>query len=178
MRRRSNGTGRRAGGRRSRRADGQRSGQPGERAVVPAVGKALEASLVVLFLGLVTTSMFGGLVPEYRTAAGDELADRTVSTAAHRVQQAAPPNATAVDARHRVELPERIRGDGYRIVAENGSLVLEHPEHGVGARARLALPDHVVAVEGEWHSAQSTVVAVESVPGGVRIRLIDGGESG
>jgi hypothetical protein len=147
---------------------------PRNRAVVPAVGKALEASIVLLYVALVTTTLFGGVVPDYRAAAGQELADRTLSTAAHRVQDAVGPDATRASARVRVDLPATIRGDGYRIRAENGSLVLDHPDAEVGSRTTLAVPAHVVAVRGEWHSHDPAAVVVEPAASGVVVRLAAG----
>jgi hypothetical protein len=142
-----------------------------DRAVVPAVGKALEASIVMLYIALVTTTLFGGVVPDYRVAAGQELADRTLSTAAHRVQGAVGPDVARSSARVRVDLPATIRSDGYRIRADGGDLVLDHPDGGIGSRTTLALPDHVVAVRGEWHSHERPVVVVEPARGGVVVRL-------
>jgi hypothetical protein len=57
----------------------------------------------------------------------------------------------------------------------NGSLVLDHPDGGVDARARLALPDRVAAVEGEWHSRQATRVLVVPADSGdgVVLRLVN-----
>lgn len=149
------------------------------RGVVPAIGKALEATLVVLFVSLLTATLFGGLVPDYRAAAGNELADRTLSTAAHRVQDAVGPNATRSSARLRVDLPKTIRGRDYRIRTDGRTLVLAHPDPEIGSRTRLALPDHVVRVEGRWHSRRRTRVRVVPVDDGVVVRLVssEGGRS-
>lgn len=145
-----------------------------ERGVTPAVSKSLEATIVVLFVGLLTASLFGGVVPEYRTAAGDEVADRTLAAAAHRVGDAIPPNATAVDARVRVELPVTIRDEAYRIRAEDRHLFLAHPHDSLGGRVGLALPSYVRSVTGEWYSRRPATVVVESVPGGLGVRLRQG----
>ena len=148
-----------------------------DRAVVPSIGKALEASLVLLYVALLSTALYGGLVPDYRAAAGNELADRTVATAAHEVRSAVPPPATNVRAEHSVDLPETIADDGYRIRAEDGTLVLDHPDRAIDARARPALPDHVQRVEGEWQSQSRTRVLVVPADGdGVVVRLVSGGD--
>lgn len=152
----------------------ERAGRP-DRALAPVVGKAMETGLVVLYLGLVTTALFGGAVPDYRTAAADDVADRTLATAAQRVQQAVPPNASAVRARARVDLPDAIRGQAYEVRAEDRTLVLDHPHPDVGARARLALPASVVDVSGRWTSAEPAVVDVRGRPDGVAVRLRRGG---
>lgn len=142
-----------------------------ERALSPVVGKALEAALVVLYLGMLTTALYGGVVPEYRTATGTELADRVLAENAQRVQQAVPPNATVVDARRRVDLPRTIAGEPYEIRTEGRTLVLDHPDPRIGGRARLALPETVVRVGGAWPSRQPATVRVRSVDGGLAIRL-------
>ncbi len=131
-----------------------------DRAVAPVVGKALEAGLVVLYVGLLTSALYGHAVPEYRSTAGDAVAERALSEASHRVQQAVPPDAMHVDARTRVDLPDTVRGRTYEVRADNRSLVLDHPHPTVGGRQRLALPDAVGTVRGSWHSAEPAVVHV------------------
>jgi hypothetical protein len=160
-------------------ADGSGSGRVRplrvrDRGVTPAVSKALEATIVVLFLSVVTATLYGGLVPDYRGAAGDELAERTLSTAAHRVEDAVGPDATAAEASLRVDLPETIAGDGYRVRVDGRRLTLVHPDADVGARTRLSLPDHVSAVRGSWHSHRDARIRVEPTAGGVAVRLVSG----
>jgi len=160
-----------------------RDADPGpgdDRAVVPSVGKALEASLVLLYVALLSTTLYAGVVPDYRATAGEELADRTLATAAHEVRAAVPPAATAARAEHRVDLPDTVAGDGYRVRATNGTLVFDHPDRSIGGRARLALPDHVRRVEGEWHSQlPARVVVVPAADGdGVVVRLERGETEG
>lgn len=145
-----------------------------ERAVSPVVGKALEAALVVLYLGMVTTALYGSAVPDYRAATGAELADRTLAETTQYVQQAVPPNATAVDVRRRVDLPATIAGEPYEIHADGGALVLTHPNPAIGGRSRLALPTAVDRVSGTWDSRQPATVSVESEGGRYVVRL-DGG---
>lgn len=144
-----------------------------ERGVAPAVGKALEVGVVLLYVGLLTTALYGGAVPTYRSAAGAEVADRTLVAAAERVEDAVPPAARRVAVRHRVDLPATIRGANYRIVADGEALVLDHPEPDIGGRVRLALPERVVSVTGEWRSHDDAVVVVRSVDGGVEVRLAE-----
>lgn len=141
------------------------------RAVTPVVGKVLEVALVVLFVGTMTAGLYGGLVPGYRTAAGAEIGDRTLATAAGGVERAVPPPATAATVTRRVALPRTVRGAPYRLVVEDRTLVLEHPHAGVGGRLRLSLPARVASVRGEWRSQQPAVVTVRTGPGGVAVRL-------
>lgn len=149
------------------------------RAATPAVGKALEAGIVVLYIGLLTTTLYGGVVPDYRSAAGDAVGERALSTAAERVQQSVSPAARTVAVRTRVDLPGTLRGKPYRVRAEGRALVLDHPHSSVGGRVPLALPGRVDRVEGEWSSTDETVVrvttAAEGSAGRVVVRLESAG---
>lgn len=144
-----------------------------ERALAPVVGKTLELAVVVLFLGLLTTTLYGGVVPDYRDAAGREVGDRVLALAAERVQQAVPSVGESVSVTHRVDLPRTIRGRVYRVTTDGRQLVLSHPSAAVGGRASLVLPDRVVRVEGTWHSRESTVVRVTSTNSGLVVRLTE-----
>lgn len=141
------------------------------RAVSTVVEKTLAIGLVALFVSLTTLTLYGGVVPDYRAAVGQELAERTLATATERVQQSVPPAAHDVDARTRVDLPATIHGSAYRIRADGDALVLDHPHERISARSRLALPASVARVEGEWHSGGRTVVRVESEGEDLVVRL-------
>lgn len=143
----------------------------GDRAASPVVGKAMEATLVVLYVGLVTTVLYGGVVPDYRAAAGQEVAERTVSNAAAELEAAVPPEATAAEVRLDVRTPPTVAGETYRIYAEGGRLVLDHPDPGVSTSVPLVVPDRVVAVTGTWESGEPTRAAVETTDGGLEVRL-------
>jgi hypothetical protein len=157
----------------SSRASARRS----DRAVAPVVGKALEAGLVVLFVVLVTTALSTAVVPGYERVAGQRVADRTLAGAAERVQQAVPPATRHAAARSRVDLPRTIAGQGYRVRTDGRALVLDHPDDALAARSRLALPTHVVRVEGSWSSRQPSVVSVDRDAGGFVVRLVRGDAS-
>lgn len=144
-----------------------------QRGLTPAVGKALEVGVVVLFVGVMTTALYGGVVPDYRDAVGEEVAERTVVAAAERVENAVPPSARHARVVHRVDLPASIRGAGYRVVTTDRALVLEHPAPEVGARTRLALPARVDTVSGTWESGEDAVVVVTGDTDRLRIRLTD-----
>ena len=141
-----------------------------ERAATPVVAKALEAAIVVLFIGLLTSTLFGGVLPGYRSTAGDAVGERALSAAAARVEQAVPTTADA-SVRLHVDLPDTIRGDTYRVRSDDGALVLDHPHASVDGRVPLALPDRVAHVEGTWRSTADAVVRVESTDGRVVVRL-------
>lgn len=142
-----------------------------ERAVSPVVGKVLEVGLVALYVSLLTTTLYGGIVPEYRTAAGTDVGDRVLATSNQRVQQAVPPNATSVAVRNEVDLPRTIRDQPYTIRVENRSLVLDHPHDAIGRSTRMALPPTVSSVDGEWSSRKPAVVTVTKESGGLAVRL-------
>lgn len=148
-----------------------------ERAVTPAIGKSLEVGLVVLFAGLLTTVLLGGLVPEYRSAAGASLGDRVLATASQEVETAVPPTGRHVDARHRVDLPSSIGGHGYDVSVDGRTLVLEHPDPAIAGRIPLALPSAVDRIEGRWQSGAETVVHVHGDSAGLVVELTNDGDS-
>lgn len=141
------------------------------RAASAVVGKTLEAGIVVLYIGLLTTTLYAGAIPEYRTAAGEEVADRTLADASAEIGTAVPANATAVNATARVDLPDTIRGEEYAIRVDGDRLVLDHPHDAVGGRTPLTLPRTVDAIEGRWESREAAVVRVRSVGDGLEVRL-------
>ncbi|MFW5938948.1 MAG: DUF7266 family protein [Halolamina sp.] len=143
-----------------------------DRGVTPAVGKALEVAVVVLLVGTLTTALYGGAVPDYRDTVGAEVGDRTLVAAAERVENAVPPSARSVRTVHAVDLPRSIRGENYRITANDRALVLEHPSSSIGPPTRLALPDRVETVEGAWRSSDDAVVLVRGNGDGLRIELV------
>lgn len=142
-----------------------------DRALAPVVGKAMEAALVVLFLGLLTTTLYGGVVPDYRDAAGREVAERTLSLSAQRVQQSVPPANTAVSASYRVDLPRTIRGRAYSVETNGRQLMLSHPSPAVEGETPLVLPDTVQRVSGSWSSRGRPVVRVTTTEDGLTVRL-------
>lgn len=148
-----------------------------DRAVSPVVEKTLAIGLVTLYVSLVSVTIYGGIVPDARTTAGHELADRALAKATERVQQAVPPNATDVDVRLHVSLPPTIRGAAYDIRTDGRVLVLDHPTDELDERALLALPASVVRVEGRWQSGAETFVHVTSTGSGLVVRLEMGGGS-
>ncbi|WP_336336832.1 DUF7266 family protein [Haloarcula brevis] len=141
------------------------------RALSTVVEKLLSMGLVLLYIGLVTTTLYGGTVPAYQAAVGAELGDRTLAEAAARIEQAVPPDARAVSATVRVSLPDTIDGTGYSIRTDGDDLVLDHPDSEISGRTRPLLPDRVDTFEGEWKSGSRTVVVVSGTRGSVTVRL-------
>lgn len=142
-----------------------------DRAASPVVGKVLEAGIVVLFVGLLTATLFGNVVPAYRTAAGQELAERTVAGAADRVEASVPPVAHDATVRRHVDLPRTIAGASYRISVDGERLVLDHPHQRIEGSMRLALPERVTTVRGTWESGGDPRVTVRRNDAGVVVVL-------
>ena len=141
-----------------------------DRAVSPTVGKALELGVVVLYVTLLVTALYGGVVPTYRTAAGDELADRTLAAAADRIEGAVPQDATRARRTVRLHLPETLRGSNYYLRVRNRTLALDHPHPDIGGTTRLALPNDA-DVSGNVSSGDDAVVAVRAGDTGTTVRL-------
>ncbi|WP_435180056.1 DUF7266 family protein [Halorussus sp. AFM4] len=142
-----------------------------ERAVSPVVGKALEAGIVVLYVAFLSATLYGGVVPEYRTAAGAEVGERVLAQSAARIQQAVPAGAREVESRATVSLPRTLRGRAYAIRVVNRTLVLDHPRDGIDGQVALALPETVESVRGNWSSREPAVVVVRSEGDGLAVRL-------
>lgn len=141
------------------------------RGVTPVVGKSLEITVVLLFIGLLTAVLFGNVVPSYSEATGEEIGDRVLTTATERIRHAVPPAIEHVRGHYRIALPATIRGEGYSIRAtQNGTLVLDHPDPAIGGRARLSVSG-VHQFEGEWHSHEELTIRVGSSDGGLHVTL-------
>lgn len=129
---------------------------------------------MVLFIAMLTATLFGGVVPDARDAAADEVGERTLQYAAGSIERAIPAAGVNATVERRVPLPDSIRSRGYRITAENGSLVLVHADDSVGSHTPLVLPDRVRAVRGNW-TDDDAVVRVEPHPdGGLVVILAEG----
>lgn len=170
-------------GRRAARQGGDRDDGPtvggdrrrAERGVVPVTSKAAELGIVVLYVAAVTTALYGGVVPDYRTAAADATAEQVTVRVAGELEAAVPHNATAVDAETRLSLPATIRGAAYRVRVNGSAVVLDHPHGSVGERVRLSLPDRVASVRGGWTSGSPLVVSVDRRATGLVVTVADGG---
>lgn len=144
------------------------------RGVAPAVGKALEAGIVVLFIVLLTTTLYGGVVPNARASAASEVGERTLQHAARSIEAAVPAVGTNATVVRRVTLPETILGRGYEVVANGTSLVLRHPHPRVGGRTPLVLPGNVRNVRGNWTDGDVVVLVRPHPVSGVIVVLAEG----
>lgn len=141
------------------------------RAMSPAVGKAIEVTIVVLYVGLVGAVVYGGAVPAYQTAAGEEVAERTLADAATDIESAVPPEARDAEVSVDVELPGAIDGAAYRIAVIDRRLVLEHPNPAIATEVELVLSERVVEISGTWESGEKANVRVTTTDTGVEVYL-------
>lgn len=144
------------------------------RAVAPVVGKVLVAGLAVLYISAMTTVLLGGVVPDYRAAAGDELGERVLATAGATVERATTDADGTVDVRVRADLPGTIRNAPYRLTLANGTLRLNHSTDAVDAQARIDLPQNLSVADGTWRSGDDLVVRVTGPPSNRTVSLVEG----
>lgn len=144
------------------------------RALSTVVEKLLSLSVLVLYISLLTTVLYGNAVPTYRGAVGAELGERTLSETTARVEQTVPPAGRASEATRRVELPATIDGATYRIRADGEALVLDHPDGDIGGRTRPVVPQRVGTLTGEWTSGGPLVITVTGNSTNLTVRLGDG----
>lgn len=135
-----------------------------DRATAPVIGKTLEIAVLVVFIGLVSTALFGSVVPAYRTAAGAEVGDRALVAAVGQVEVAADAPESVETRRVTISIPRTVRGSSYTVhaaeVNDTPVLVLDHPVSGIGGVRPLSLPTSVTTVDGELRSTAAPTVVV------------------
>ncbi|MFC6756230.1 MULTISPECIES: DUF7266 family protein [Haloarcula] len=141
------------------------------RGLSTVVEKLLSLSIVVLYITLLTTVLYGGSIPSYHGAVGAQLGERALAEATAEVERAVPPRGRSVAASQRVALPATIDGSAYSIRANGTHLLLSHPDDEVGGQARPVLPDRVENVTGTWDSGNDTVVIVSGSQENLTVRL-------
>jgi hypothetical protein len=110
------------------------------RAVSAVIEKVVAIGLVVLFVSGFGTALFGGVVPDYRASAADELAERSLASIADSVEAAVPASRSTANVTRTVTVPSTIAGSTYRFELVGRRLHLRHPEPAIGATTRLAIP--------------------------------------
>jgi len=131
------------------------------RGVSFVVEKALAIGVAVLYIGVVTGVLLGGVVPEYRAATGDELGERVLATAATDIEGAVPAADGAVNHTSTIDLPDAIEDESYELHLRGRRLVLVHPDPAIAAETRLSLPPSVTVENGTWESTDSLDVRVQ-----------------
>jgi hypothetical protein len=134
------------------------------RGLSPVVGKTLAASLAVLYVAGMTALLLNGPVPAGRTAAGGELGERVLATAAGNVESSLPDGDRRVDTRTEVPMPATVRNAGYALKLRGGRLVFDHPVDALDRETRLSLPANVTVADGDWQSTDRLVVRVTGPP--------------
>jgi hypothetical protein len=129
------------------------------RAVSAVIEKVVAIGLVVLFVSGFGAALFGGVVPDYRASAADELAERSLAAVADGVEAAVPASRAAADVTRTVTVPATIAGSAYRFELTDRQLRVRHPEPSVGATTRLAIPADV-AVTNRSVSAGAVRIGV------------------
>lgn len=135
-----------------------------ERGMTPVVSKTLAIGIALLYVGGMSTLLFGGVVPAYQTAAGDELADRTLAAAAGGIERSVPEVDGRVERVRYVSLPDRIHGEHYRLELSGTRLTLVCPDRGMRTGTRLSLPPHITVEEGSWRSGDDLRIRVTGPP--------------
>jgi hypothetical protein len=143
------------------------------RGVSPVVEKLLAAGIVLLFVSGMTTALFGDVVPQYRTASGQEVAERVVSRAANAIERSLPTVSGAVTVRRTFEVPGTIRSSGYSLALRPDGLVVRHPDPAIGARTALELPPSVAVDRGSVDSGATLVVTVSGPAGNRTVSLAE-----
>lgn len=134
------------------------------RGLSPVVGKTLAATLAVLYVAGMTALLLNGPVPAGRTAAGGELGERVLATAAGHVESSIPGVDCRADTRTEVAMPATIRNAGYALELRGDRLVLDHPTDALDRETRLSLPANVTVADGDWESTGRLVVRVAGPP--------------
>lgn len=147
-----------------------------DRGTTPVVSKTLALGLTVLYIAGMMTVLFGGVVSDYETRTGSELAERVLATAAGEIEQAPSSVGGTVETQTTIELPGTIANSGYTLVLWNRSdrLVLEHPDPDIEAETSLSLPPNVTAENVTVESGQSLTITVRGPTTDRRLTIKEG----
>lgn len=134
------------------------------RALSPVVGKLLAAGIAVLYITSATGLLLGGVVPEYRDAAGSKLGDRVLATAAGDIEGSLPATDGNVSVQRTRSLPRTIAGERYRLTLSNRTLHLDHPDDALDARAHLTMPAMLTIANDTWESGDPLRIRIQGQP--------------
>lgn len=128
--------------------------------MTPVVAKSLAIGIGLLYITGMTTLLLGGVVPEYRSGAGDELGDRVLATAGGSIEQSASEANGSLERTETVELPPSIRSSSYELELDGEWLTLSHPDPAIGGTVRLSLPPAVTVEQSSWSSGRELEIRV------------------
>jgi hypothetical protein len=134
------------------------------------VEKLVVVGLVVLFISGFGTALFGGVVPEYRASAADEVAQRSLAAVAESVEAAVPTSRAAVNVTTTASVPATVAGRTYRIELAGRRLHLRDPNGRFGASTRVAIPASLTVRNGSV-PAGTVNVRVSGEPPDRELRL-------
>lgn len=134
------------------------------------VSKTLEIAIVLLYITLLATVLFGNVVPSYRSAVGEEVAQRTLAATADDVHESIPPEGVEADVEVDVDLPDTIAGRSYRIEATDDRLSLSHPDPTIDVTVPLVLDDRIESVRGTLTGGSGRIRVVDT-GSGIEVRL-------
>lgn len=140
-----------------------------ERALTPVVSKTLVIGIALLYVSGLTTLLLGGVVPEYRASAGEELGERVLAQAAGSIEGAVPEGNGTVSHTATVDLPPTIEDRTYELVLRGEQLILEHET--AGAETRLSLPPGASTENNTWASGGKLEINVEGESGDWTVRI-------
>ena len=131
-----------------------------ERAMTPVISKTLTISIVILYIGGMTTILLSGVVPEYRSNAGAELGDRVLATAGESIESSVPDANGTVELNRTVDLPPTIRDQHYEIELAGNKLRLRHPDQRIDGEITLSLPPGATVINATWRSGTDLEIRV------------------
>lgn len=131
-----------------------------ERGTTPVVSKTLAIGIALLYVGGMTTLLYGSVIPGYQAETGEELSDRALAAAAGEIEQSVPQARGEINRTRTVSLPDRIREERYRIELSGRRLLLDHPDRELGAETTLSVPEAVELDESSWRSGEDLVIRV------------------
>jgi len=126
----------------------------------------IEIGIVVTYLLAIGAVLYGAAIPTYQDAASESLADQVLSDSVRAVNDAtadASSQGTTRESEHtlrRVELPETIDGQPYRVYVDGAMLRIEHPDPAIESAVPLPVAGTVDRIEGSWTSTEVATLEI------------------
>lgn len=141
------------------------------RGATPVVSKTLAIGIVLLYIGGMTTLLYGSVLPGYQTATGEELAGRTLAAAAGEIEQSVPEATGEINRTRELSLPDRIREERYRLELSGGRLRLKHPDWERAPETRLSVPPGTTVADSSWESGAKLAIRVTGSAANRTVRI-------
>lgn len=140
------------------------------RGTTSVIGKTLEVAIVLLYIGLLATVLYGDVVPSHRSTVGSEVGQRTITAIAEDVQESIPPERGEAVVVVEIDLPATIAGRSYRIEVDDNRLSLSHPNPDIDESVPLFLDDRVESISGSLTGGRGQI-RVENTDDSIEVRL-------